>query len=477
MRRFISARWVQSHFWAIALICAVALPTVLIVLLNPHEEASRTEFVAALIVYVLPTSWALLIARRARLDLAAEEQTLMQIDENGQRLQTRLASGETVLTVDGDTWEQFVVGAKAHHGVMRTSVRMVQSLCHEAASGRFPPISTLAQIYANELRDGTRRLRGPQTLALRLGILGTFIGLLLALGTLGAMFVKITNRSLGGEELGALVNSMTIAFGTSVAGLLSAILIQFIGESLFLQQRGIMKRIEDAIGRVVTVLSMTLTGSELARNLDAFADQLVRHRNGLADHATQVRSSVGDSVATAERNAQALNDGVRAMASTQGQFATLVEGHNALLTQLRADIGALSGLDHRLTSLLQSQVAEQVRSAERVADANTAAFRSAMSPLNATIEQHANRSSTAAENVASTMTRIEAVASKLLLSVEQLSRQQPAVDQLTQAVEKLSRQPANTGRRSWLFGLLALALVVLVTANVGLVVYVLRAAP
>jgi len=261
-------------------------------LIQPWKPSNRVEFLFSLLVYAVPTAWAFIQAGRVSQTLETERQLLVDIEQRGQRLQIELDNGTRSIQLDGDTWEQFVPGAQAGGSATHTSIRMVQNLCHEAASGRFPPISTLTQIYAAEFREGVRRLRVPQTLSLRLGILGTFIGLLLALAALGELVQKAGQNELNPGELSPLIQNMMIAFGTSVAGLLSAIFIQLLAESMLLRQQGLTRQIEDTVGRVATVLARSLTGSTFMRNLDAFGDQLAHHRTGLSDHAHQVRAVV-----------------------------------------------------------------------------------------------------------------------------------------------------------------------------------------
>jgi membrane protein implicated in regulation of membrane protease activity len=404
----------------VAAVLACMLPLLLVALVNPLHAGNRGEFLAAMIVYTLPTLWAFRIDRHARRALEQEERLLRQVDEQGQALQTDLASGRASLTLDGETWRHFIRSAAPEQGVMQTSVRMVQSLCHEAASGRFPPIATLTQIYAAELRDGVRRLKVPQTLALRLGILGTFIGLLLALGHLGEMVHQAARDTLPVSEISPLVRSMMIAFGTSVAGLLSAILIQLLGEALTLRQQGLTKRIEDTIGRVVTVLSMTLAGSELLRNLDALGEHVERLRGGLSDHEHQVRTSTREAVNAVEHNARTLGDGARVLSAAHEDLARIVADHNTVMGRVHVALDGLAGLDGRLSQRVRAELDDRDEVSRRAAQSEMSTITQALAPVTQHLAAHAEASRASADRIAQTLAGLDKTISQLARSAAQL---------------------------------------------------------
>ena len=85
-----------------AIILACVSPLVLVLLVNPLREGNRIEFLAAMLVYALPTWWAFYIDRRAREVLTREERLLKHVDERGQSLQTDLASGRATLSETND---------------------------------------------------------------------------------------------------------------------------------------------------------------------------------------------------------------------------------------------------------------------------------------------------------------------------------------------------------------------------------------
>lgn len=441
-----------------AIILACVSPLVLVLLVNPLREGNRIEFLAAMLVYALPTWWAFYIDRRAREVLTREERLLKHVDERGQSLQTDLASGRATLALDGETWKSFVGGAAPEQGVTQTTVRMVQSLCHEAASGRFPPIATLTQIYAAELRDGVRRLKVPQTMALRLGILGTFIGLLLALGHLGAMVQDAARDTLPISEISPLVGSMMVAFGTSVAGLLSTILIQVIGEALSLRQQGVTKRIEDTIGRVVTVLSMTLAGSELLRNLDALGDHVERLRSGLQDHEHQVRASTGEAVEAVERSVREFKDGTQILTASHEVLSRIVVDHNAAMGRVHVALDNLAGLDGRLSRSLHDELDKRDAASQRAAQAEATAIVRALAPIVEQLTANADASRATADRIAQVSTGFETTVTQLVRSTARLEEAAKAMSGQSVVSRSRSGEGGGTSRgHHLLLGVLCIA--------------------
>lgn len=439
------ARWADRtrHApWAVGLL-ALLLPWLLVVLINPADPAKRAEFMAALLVYIVPAAWAIILARRAAATLSHEAHLLRGIEAQGQQLQLAMDNGTRTLTLDSHTWEQFVQGVEATRGGMHTSVRMVQSLCHEAVSGRFPPIATLTQIYALEMREGVRRLRVPQTLALRLGILGTFIGLLLALSRLGDLLQLASQHPPDAGELSPLVQSMMIAFGTSVAGLLSAILIQILGEVLLLRQQGLTRQIEDTVGRVATVLAMTFTGSTFMRDLDAFGDQLTRHRSGLSDHAHQVRVSSRDAVDAVERHAGILGESATSLVRAQEHFTSSLHGLQATLGKLHGSLDALGGLDGRLSQLLQTTASDREQAFQRASQAGLSAVASALLPMQESLTTHVDQAKVTSEKLASSVGGLEAAMSTFAKAQVHWETYDASILNLTSAVHALMQQQAQ----------------------------------
>lgn len=83
------------------------------------------------------------------------------------------------------------------------------------------------QGFVQELAPIRMKLRSIQTSAIRLGILFTFVGLLLGLIPLGRAY---QSEQFVNTDIGELISALTFAFATSVAGLLSSFVVQLFAE-------------------------------------------------------------------------------------------------------------------------------------------------------------------------------------------------------------------------------------------------------
>lgn len=431
----------QRHSWLVVNLCAPLLPLLLLRLVPPTTPQARIELGASLAVYLLPAAWAWWIANSARRSLSREERLLGAIENNGRELQERLSSqqqsGGGELQIDQQTWTKFLPDMQ-EGAVTSASVRMVQSLCHEASSGRFPPILTTTQIYTAEITAAVRRLRAPQTLALRLGILGTFVGLLLALGELGDLASKATTPEEGFKTIKVLVGNIKIAFGTSVAGLLAAILSQFFAEALAASYSRTSKQIEDVIGQVVTVLSMAMTGTHLARTADALTERMDNHQRELLDHADNVRRATGEGIRAIDNNAAALQDGVVALRGSHSTLSQMMNHHNSLMDQLRSGLNAVAAVDGKLASALQTHLDFLQRASQAMAAASGNSVREALAPMQTALVRQAEHTDGVAASLETTLDRVEQATQSLVLVAQAFKTERDSNAALLQAISKLS---------------------------------------
>lgn len=463
----------RRHSWLLVNLCAFLFPLLLVPLIDPSRRENQVEFVAALLVYLSPALWAWQLAHEARASLAAEERILTEIERNGRALQDELSRNRSSQPVNEDFWVKFLPDVPPNDHVTHTSVRMVQSLCHEATSGRFPPISTTTQIYSGEITERARRLRAPQTLALRLGILGTFIGLLLALDHLGGLFDSAIVKQLDAKDVKPLVGSMTVAFGTSVAGLLAAILVQLFGEALNVRYERITRQIEDTVGRVVTVLSLSMTGSHLVRTAESLADRMNQHKQELSDHADNVQRASRRGIRAVRGNANALKDGVVALRGSHSALSEVLSHHTSLMGEIRGGLQRLSGVDASLASALKTHLDALQTSAQAIATASGEAVRDSLKPIQTSLLEQSASTSTSLENLSRATARMDELTTTLKELGTTLNAQRDDHRALIKALSDFDpRHTMRPPRYGWVQGVLWVAVFGVLILHVVLLLHV-----
>lgn len=172
-------------------------------------------------------------------------------------------------------------------------MRLFQRIIMEAKDRRFESSIYLIQPYQDESYEKISLLTNLQKLALRLGILGTFIGLIIAIKKLveGGISEDITKLIID------LNKALYVSFSTSVAGLEVAIFLGILLLILQEKQRKYFKKMEDA------VLTM-LTAARSAVNKDEYLvelQQLSGVNRELGDKVYDCNQSVRESVGSAEQ--------------------------------------------------------------------------------------------------------------------------------------------------------------------------------
>jgi len=96
--------------------------------------------------------------------------------------------------------------------------RMFKYIHSEAKDRRFHPISSTTEIYRQECDNYVFKVINNQRNVLQLGILGTFIGLVLS-------FSEFSNTNMDDNVIKDIIGSLKYSFSTSIVGLVAAIFI------------------------------------------------------------------------------------------------------------------------------------------------------------------------------------------------------------------------------------------------------------
>lgn len=194
------------------------------------------------------------------------------------------------------------------------SVRMVKRVWLQAGEMRYEPIGIVADSYSNELHEGTRSMRSWQTIGIRLGILGTFVGLMLILGDLAhglPTAQKTPLVSADPSQLFSLVQSITnklsFSFGTSVAGLAVAVVLQL--ELLLIRWRedAVARKFEAAVRDLQHVCSQGALRRGLFQSVQALNATIDKHAKQWTSH----RDTFSDEIAKVEQLAEQQSSVIR----------------------------------------------------------------------------------------------------------------------------------------------------------------------
>lgn len=278
------ARWVlHPEFWRHqpAFVATLGLSLLGMVFLAPYTYSGEAGLVSLFVqAFVV---WGVVIAARG---LAATDVALALVGEMEERGSTYLRGlvGKGESPMDLDRLEGALV---PHNTALPTPapIRIFQQVCKEARDRRFESAATLVQPYRDEATEDLFRLQNLQKIALWLGILGTFVGLLIALRE------SDVSASGSGDMLATLVQQMYgglfVSFTASVAGLEVAIVLSLVLLLLRKRQELCFAQMESA---TVTLLS----AARHAINHDDFIYEFTQVNTTVRDLSNRVYEQTRD---------------------------------------------------------------------------------------------------------------------------------------------------------------------------------------
>jgi len=232
-------------------------------------------------------------------------------------------------------------------------MRLYDNVRRQASDRHFEQTAMLQLPYRAESNTRLGSLDELQTLALRAGILGTFVGLCLALSgipefveslrlpeapeqTVSDLMRAVSANQSGLMRLvGALFGGLRVAFGTSVSGLAVAISASLIAIVVRSKQDEYFREMERATVALVSVALHTNVGEYYLGAFDQLHQELETINGTLTDHASKARDQT-----------TAVRDGIDNLKALKERFDRYVKEHETFLVRLRAlyDVRGLENL-------------------------------------------------------------------------------------------------------------------------------------
>ena len=144
--------------------------------------------------------------------------------------------------------------------------RLFRHICNEAMNLKFESSIDVIEPYRDESLESLFTITNIQKIALRIGIMGTFIGLIEAMSQL----ISLDPQQNIIEALSTLSTALFISFGASVAGLEVAILLGFLVMLLRKKQGDYFKDMEGSV-EVILQLARNANNDDQSRVLGELA--------------------------------------------------------------------------------------------------------------------------------------------------------------------------------------------------------------
>jgi len=238
---------------------------------------------------------------------------------------------------------------------------LLDEVISKAMQRRIEPTSVLVDPYRAELYGVLGRISPLQRYSLQLGILFTFVGLAAAFSV--AQFGTTVNDA--NDDISGLLTALSLAFGTSVAGLVSSIAIMLMASAL-------RRRLSITVRAFEVLVDRTYTFGRQAPTAPQFLDQV----SEVAKEVGNVNERIAASVEISNRLADTIAGGVDKLGKTKSDFdamlnyfgtaqARLLEGMQAYVRELEPD---------RMRKQLDMAADAQLQALSRELNASTTTF-------------------------------------------------------------------------------------------------------
>ena len=254
-------------------------------------------------------------------------------------------------------------------------IRLFRRICKEAKDRKFESSIYLIQPYREESIERVNAISSIQKMALRLGILGTFIGLILAISQLAEFQFNDINNQGFETIINTLFGNLYIAFSTSIAGLEVSILLGILLMFLRYKQKAYFQQMEDTV----------LTFLSVARNSTIHNDFLSEFQ--------QVTHSIQDVEDKIQQQTHEIQVGLNELEKAKFKFdnflSQLSEKQKRFIdeTQDVYDIISIKNInDHLTNSIIKAgdNVSKKLEKTGKTMDSQTTAIQSGINKLEQT---------------------------------------------------------------------------------------------
>ncbi|MBI5131256.1 MAG: MotA/TolQ/ExbB proton channel family protein [Rhodopseudomonas palustris] len=319
------------------------------------EQSLKLLFAA--LIYDIAIAWGVLRILSGVGVIDLEHIALAQISTRCAEYLTQLDALPFTLTSSTNPF--FFSGSSANNQLAKTAAyKMTDNVRLDAACRRYDSVNLIIDRVVGSITVNSVGVREAQQLAVRLGILGTFIGIVYALSQAGHVVHAGTLTSADVQNsINLIVRSLGVAFATSIAGLLASIFLQFMASILRSRETDLIELLEREAARVQAICRRASEDTPLGADIEAL-------RETLGEHVQFMRRQEKDMIAISSR----FGDALARTENTLAQPISALEQTGRRLSELLVAQGeAVTGLERMTTSVgnIETRVAAHFEASAR----------------------------------------------------------------------------------------------------------------
>lgn len=443
----------QGRFWLIVFAGAVSF-----YLLAPYTYDDDSNFIYLTIFIQLLAGWGALLTFHSAARLEVETAILRVIEQKASD-RLRALKAKQIAAVELSLLEAEVLPDNPSTPAP-AMIRLFRHICKEAADRRFESSVNVIQPYREEPLDDLFKLQNLQKIALWLGILGTFVGLMLAIREADVDKLKSI------EEFSGIVTKMFgglfVAFTASLAGLEVAVILGFLLLLLRKKQDAYFRLMEDSVVTMLSLARHALNKDDFMAEFNQVSTAMGQLNESVATQTTVLSNRLSELQRQIILQNEQIREGLEKLVATgahlDGFLGTLNESQRQFLTDIQKVHDAVA-LKH-LGSTLQTKITEAGQHISQTIKPNVtlmaeqmARFSGALGTLNQTLLQQSQEVS---QNVRRLDAQIKEQAHANANTVKEVGRQlresvgkieAGASHTLVRDVQELSRNVSALNRR------------------------------
>lgn len=365
----------QRDLWLTAAVGLVSF-----IILAPYTYDFDQGWVLLTIFIQLLAVWSAVITLKAIAKVEVESAIVGEVEARGSRYLRAIKSG----LGERRTLEELEADVLPHNtGVPAPSmIRLFQNIFKEAKDRKFESSYNVIQPYREEVLEDIFRLQNIQKIALWLGILGTFIGLLRAIQVGDLSQIKENDNLVG--IVTSMFDNLFISFSASLAGLEVAVII---GAFLLLLRRRHVAYFQNMETSVATMLSLARNATNKDDYFVEFSqlrDSMGELKDSLYHQTTEVSGGLEGVRRRVEQQTEQIQVGVNKLAAADAEFERFLKRLSDQQRQMLDDVKSVyDAISLRnLGTTLQASIVEAGRHISATLDPNVKQLASQVATLN-----------------------------------------------------------------------------------------------
>jgi hypothetical protein len=337
--RLLRRRWFwlsQRGFLAICLAGIIA-----VILLAPYTYQQTDEFAFLTVLIHGLALWGAFLTIRSIAELEVEVAILTVIETRASDL-LRSLKAKQIASVELDSLEVRILPDNSTDPPP-AMIRLFQHICKEAGDRKFESSVSVLEPYREEPLEELFKLQNLQKIALWLGILGTFIGLMIAIqvGRTDDIDVKVLPKMIS-----EMFSGLYISFSASLAGLEVAVILGFFLLLLRSKQKSYFELMESSVTTMLSLARNALNRDDVIAEFGQVSTAMSQLTDSVSTQTTVISNRLDDLQKQIIRQNAQITQGLEKLMSTgkafDGFLTKMTDGQRQFIDDVRAVYDAVA---------------------------------------------------------------------------------------------------------------------------------------